>query len=77
MIHYFDLLLCYAENLRFTNCTFEGCDLAFEYSSVKGNIIGDVVSIKNPRKGFILLQGKTEFIRDENDRSHGKFKLVQ
>lgn len=55
---------CYAKNLKLINCTMEGCDLAFEYSSVKASIIGDVVSIKNPLKGKITLTGTTTIISD-------------
>lgn len=69
--------LCYAKGLKIIDCTFENCDLCFEYSEVEGNIIGDVVSIKNPLSGSIKLSGNTEFIVDENDRSKGKFSLVK
>ena len=69
--------LCYAKGLKFIDCTFENCDLCFEYSEVEGNIIGDVVSIKNPLSGCIKISGNTEFIQDENDRSEGKFSLVK
>lgn len=69
--------LCYAKGLKIIDCTFENCDLCFEYSEVEGNIIGDVVSIKNPLSGSIKISGNTEFIVDENDRSKGKFSLVK
>lgn len=69
--------LCYAKGLKIIDCTFENCDLCFEYSEVEGNIIGDVVSIKNPLCGSIKISGNTEFIKDENDRSKGKFTLVK
>lgn len=69
--------LCYAKGLKFIDCEFDNCDLCFEYSEVEGNIIGDVVSIKNPLSGTIKLSGNTELIHDENDRSEGKFTLVK
>lgn len=69
--------LCYASELKFIDCTFENCDLSFEYSDVEGNIIGDIVSIKNPLTGVIKISGNTELIQDENDRSNGNFTLVK
>ncbi|MBD5632247.1 MAG: DUF3737 family protein [Clostridia bacterium] len=45
--------LCYCKNLKLINCRTEGCDLAFEMSDVEATIIGDVLSVKNPKSGFI------------------------
>lgn len=45
--------LCYCKNLRLINCTMEGTDLAFEYSDVEAEILGEVMSIKNPKSGHI------------------------
>ena len=67
---------CYCKNLRIVDCTFEDCDLSFEYSEVNGNIIGDIISIKNPLKGEIVMSHKPNMIIDENDRSNGAFKLI-
>lgn len=47
--------LCYCENLKLINCEMEDCDLAFEYSSVKATIKGKIKSIKNPKKGKIVV----------------------
>ena len=69
--------LCYTKGLKFIDCTFENCDLCFEYSEVEGNIIGDIVSIKNPLSGSIKITGNTEMIVDEHDRSEGRFKLIK
>lgn len=68
--------LCYCKNLKIIDCTFEDCDLSFEYSEVNGNIIGDIVSIKNPLKGKLLIDCKPEIIIDENDRSNGEFEII-
>lgn len=67
--------LCYCKNLKLINCKTENCDLSFEYSEVNGNIIGNIVSIKNPLKGKLLVSGKSFLIVDENDRSNGLFEL--
>lgn len=45
--------LCYCENLKIINCKFVDADLAFEYSSVEADVIGDIKSIKNPLSGYI------------------------
>lgn len=67
---------CYCKGLKLVDCTTEGCDLAFENSEVEGNIIGDILSVKNPMKGYLNVDGHIgEIIIDENDRSEGKFKL--
>lgn len=69
--------LCYCKGLTLINCTTEECDLAFENSEVNGNIIGDVISIKNPQKGALHVEGNIgEIIVDEYDRSGGNFKLT-
>ena len=68
--------LCYCKNLKIIDCTFEDCDLAFEYSEVNGNIIGDIISIKNPLEGQLVLDKKPEIIVDDNDRSEGKFSFI-
>jgi len=56
--------LCYCKNLELINCTMEDTDLAFEYSDVLAEINGDVVSIKNPRSGTIVVDSVGEIIRD-------------
>lgn len=45
--------LCYCKNLKLIDCITEACDLAFEYSEVEADIIGSVVSVKNPHAGYI------------------------
>ena len=61
---------CYCTNLTLIDCTMEGCDLAFEYSDVKANVIGHIDSIKNPKSGFINCQSVGQIIK-ENDKYHG------
>ncbi|MDE6504238.1 MAG: DUF3737 family protein [Clostridia bacterium] len=55
--------LCYCKNLKLINCKTEGCDLAFEYSDVHANILGDIISVKNPKSGKIFADkvGETIF----------------
>lgn len=58
--------LCYAKGLVLQDCETENCDLAFEYSDVKADIKGSVVSVKNPRSGYIHADEIGEIILDEH-----------
>ncbi|MDD2493362.1 MAG: DUF3737 family protein [Bacilli bacterium] len=51
---------CYCENLIMIHCTMDGCDLAFEYSAVDADIKGNILSVKNPKSGYI----RADFIGD-------------
>lgn len=66
-------LLCYVDGLILEDCTFgDDANLLFEYSSVEGNINGDVTSIKNPKCGHLDIEGTVgEIILDENIKSPG------
>ena len=46
--------LCYCKNLKLINCTMEDTDLSFEYSEVEADLLGEVLSVKNPRSGYIV-----------------------
>ena len=63
--------LCYCEDLTLVDCTFgEDANLMLEYSTVKGTIMGDVHSIKNPTSGSISVAGHIgELIIDENQKA--------
>lgn len=64
--------LCYCENLVLEDCTFEpDADLAFEYSSVQATVKGHIVSVKNPRSGFIKADSIGQVILDENIKQPG------
>lgn len=56
--------LCYCKKLTLINCRTEGCDLAFEYSDVNADIKGEVMSVKNPKRGRIVADGYGEIIFD-------------
>ncbi|MBQ3634697.1 MAG: DUF3737 family protein [Bacteroidales bacterium] len=59
--------LCYADNLVLEGCEMGAdADLAFEYSQVRADIRGHVVSIKNPRTGRIVADSIGEIIIDKN-----------
>ena len=42
-------------------------DLSFEYSDVNADIIGNVLSVKNPKSGKITADGVGEIIFAENN----------
>ena len=61
--------LCYAENLVLENCTFDpACDRAFEYSTVRADIRGQIENIKNPTSGLIVADSIGSVTIDENIR---------
>ena len=55
---------CYAYNIRFINCRMPNCDLAFEKSVVSGTILGEIESIKNPRRCNIKVGKVKKVIKD-------------
>ncbi|MCR4685014.1 MAG: DUF3737 family protein [Lachnospiraceae bacterium] len=57
--------LCYCTNLKLVNCTMEEADFAFEYSDVEADLIGTVISVKNPKSGTITLDEMPEVIMED------------
>ena len=45
--------LCYCRRLRLIDCTMENADLALEYSDVRADVKGDILSVKNVRRGRV------------------------
>jgi len=69
--------LCYAEDLVLDDCVFDSdCDLAFEDSSVKANIISPVTSVKNPRSGEIKAPSVGTIILDKNCKAPADCKII-
>ena len=69
--------LCYCENLVLEDCTFaEDADLAFEYSTIHATINGNVISIKNPTSGEILVDSVGEIIFDDNQKAPRACKIT-
>lgn len=60
--------LCYCKGLKLVGCKTEGCDLAFEYSEVRAEILGDILSVKNPRAGRITADRIGEVIYTEDSK---------
>lgn len=57
---------CYCEGLVLENCTMEGADLAFEYSDVKADLKGSLISVKNAASGHIRVQSIGEIINGDS-----------
>ena len=56
--------LCYCRGLRLINCEMHECDLAFEKSELHAAVTTPVVSIKNPKSGYISVPRVDEIIVD-------------
>ena len=56
--------LCYCKGLKLVNCRMENADLCFERSQVEATVLSPVVSVKNPRSGYISLP-EAELIFDD------------
>ena len=56
--------LCYCKDLTLIGCEMTDCDLAFEYSDVEADIIGNIDSVKNPRSGRISADSIGEIITE-------------
>lgn len=71
-------LLCYVDGLVLEDCTFgPDANLLFEYTTVNGNIIGDVTSIKNPAGGNIIIEGEIgEILIDRNIKAPADCRIT-
>jgi hypothetical protein len=57
--------LCYCKNLKLINCTMEATDLAFEYSEVDADVVGNILSVKNPKSGKIVADSVGDIIFED------------
>ena len=56
---------CYCRGLKLVNCEMTGADFSFEKSEVEATLTTPVISIKNPKSGYITLPFADEIIIDE------------
>ncbi len=68
--------LCYCKNLKLVDCTMENCDLSFEYSDVYAEIVGEVLSVKNPKSGKIVADGYGEIVL-ANSKYKSEAKIIK
>lgn len=57
---------CHCKGIKFINCKLPNSDLIFEDSVVKGNINGKVDSIKNLKRGKVVVESVGSIISDTN-----------
>ena len=57
--------LCYCKNLKLIHCEMIDTDLAFEKSKVEAEVTTPVISIKNPKEGYIKVPQVGEIIMDD------------
>lgn len=70
--------LCYAHDLIMENCKMkENADLAFEYSTLKADIVSPITSVKNPKGGEIHAEKINTLILDENCKNPGACKITE
>lgn len=60
--------LCYCKNLKLVNCKMIDCDLSFEYSDVDADIVGEIMSVKNPKSGKIVADSYGEIILTDDSK---------
>lgn len=56
---------CYCRGLKLISCEMTGADFSFEKSEVEATLTTPIISIKNPRSGYITLPSAEEIIIDE------------
>lgn len=68
--------ICYADNIILENCTMEETDFSFEYSSVKADIKGEILSVKNPYKGYIKADKIHKIITDMYAKDDSDVEII-
>ncbi len=66
---------CYCKNLTLKECEMEDTDLSFEYSDVRAEIIGSIMSVKNPKTGFIRADAIDEVIITDDSKYKCECKI--
>ena len=54
--------LCYCKGLILEDCSMEDTDLSFENSEVEADVIGNIISVKNPISGHVTADSIGEVI---------------
>ena len=69
--------LCYCKNLTLIDCEMESTDLSFEYSDVFATVKGEIMSVKNPRSGFIRADKIGEIILTDDSKYECKCEITE
>ena len=65
---------CYCKGLKLINCEMTGADFSFEKSEVEATLTSPVISIKNPKSGYIKLPFVEDVIIDDEN---SKCEIIQ
>lgn len=68
--------MCYIQNLVMKNCKLLNTTLAFEYSSVEADIVGNIGSVINPSSGVITADSIGELIIEKDRVDPKKTRIV-
>ena len=68
--------LCYCKGLKLVDCEMENCDFSFEYSEVEATVKGEILSVKNPHKGFIKADSIKEVILTDDSKYELDCKII-
>lgn len=68
---------CYCKNLVLKDCVMEGCDLAFENSTVNAVVHSKIDSVKNPISGEITADKIGEIILNSNRKPVTECKITE
>ena len=68
--------MCYIDNLIMKNCKLLNTTLAFEYSTVDADIVGEIDSVMNPSGGTIRADSIAELIIEKDKVNPDKTKIV-
>lgn len=68
--------LCYCKGLKLIDCTMIDADLSFEYSDVDAKLHGEIVSIKNPKSGKIIVDKVAELILTQDSVYPSNCKII-
>ena len=68
--------MCYIENLAMKNCKLLNTTLAFEYSTVDADIIGNIDSVLNPSGGVIRADSIAELTIEKDKVDPGKTRII-
>lgn len=68
--------LCYIDNLVMKNCRLVNTTLAFEYSNVDADIVGEIDSVMNPSSGTIKADHIKELILEKDKVDTSKTTIV-
>lgn len=68
---------CYMKNLSLVDCDFNNVTLAFEFSTVKGNVLSEINSIKNPKEITLKCKKVGELILEDKFIDLRKIKIIE